>query len=548
MDSLRKKPSIAPRPAEKNERTIPQKRTIYSFPKKEDLYIPREETLIDYTKEKTSRKKKMLHRIIGLTMLAFLALIIGYGTFFAWKAYSVSKKMDTSQKKQTTLIQDVKSVISSVATNKNSYALSGQETGRINILLLGAAGEKKPGGNLTDTIMVMSIDTSNKKVSLLSLPRDLYVQIPDSKNFTKINSLYKISLNEQKNADLIQKAVENITSLKINYYLVVDFDAFEKIVDDIGGINIVSERDIFDNRYPGPNYSYETFSLPKGAHLLDGKTALKYVRQRHGDPEGDFGRAKRQQQVIQAVKSKLFSMQTLFNVVAINNVLNTLGDNIKTNMSFDDIEQFIRLSKTLDTQNINNVVVDAWKPDSLLKVSHVTVGNVQAFILIPRIGNYSEIQELAQNIFNQNEIKNRREQFLKENATIAIENKSGEPLLANKIKKLLSEKLGMKNVRIIPTSSTNSDIIEKTILSSSTMNNKLFTIDELIKKLPARNASPSDAGEPATLGEQSVNSDEDITITLGRDLVETYKYDEDSIDDFNKAEDNQDNIDFTNNH
>ena len=529
MDSLRKKPIVAPiRPIEQPKIVpiIPP-----SFPKREELYIPKEETNWEKKAEKTFQKKRALRKLSWKILLFMIMIIISIVFFFLWKIYATTKRITTSTQ-PTTLSQDVQTILSPIMPSTNKYVLRGENEGRINILLLGAAGEHKPGGNLTDTIMIMSIDTKNNKVALLSLPRDLYVPIGESNSFTKINSLYKISLAQNKGADLLKQDVEKITGLTMNYYMVVDFDAFSKIIDDINGINITVERDIYDTTYPGPNYSYELFALKKGTYLLGGDVALKYVRERHDDPEGDFGRAKRQQQVIQSVKSRMFSMQTIFNVVAINNVLDTLGDNIKTDMSFNDIEKFISLSKAVDTQNITNVVIDAWKPDSLLKVSHVMVGDVAAFILVPRVGNYSEINDVAKNIFDQAELKKRQTAIAQENASVNVINQSSDSQLANKIKKLLTEKLNIRDVTITP--NTTNAISNKTMINSNSEVEKIFTMDELIKKLPA------------TLDQQKNDPKNDITVTLGNDLVSTYKYEEDSIADFNKAQDSQDNIDFGN--
>ena len=357
----------------------------------------------------------------------------------------------------------------------------------------------------------------------------------ESQSFTKINSLYTIGIKQNIGADLIKESVEKITGITINYYVAVDFDGFEKVIDDIGGVNVIAPFDIYDASYPGPNYSYETFSLSKGMHLLDGKTALKYVRERHDDPEGDFGRAKRQQQVIQAVKNKMFSVKTLFNVVALNDILTALGDNIRTDISFNEINRFITISKEVDMQNITNVVADAWEKDSLLKVSHVMLGNTRAFILVPRVGNYSEIQDIAQNIFNQTEIKKRQELIATENARIEIINKSGDSQLAYKIQKLLEDKLGMKNVHITQKSKVSAQT--ETVVTDNSSSAKLFTLDELVKKLPATLSS--------TVSE-SENSDYDITITLGEDLISVYQYEEDSLDDYNKAQDEQANLDMLN--
>lgn len=534
MDGIKKKPLARIREVEIPEKIQPP---LYTYSKREELYIPKEETAPEIEHERNFQKGKLIKKIIWLLLLLLVMALICYAVFFSWKAQATIKKMSTSSE-QTTFVQDVKAMIATAVPSANAHVLRGEKEGRINILLLGAAGEKKPGGNLTDTVMIMSIDTKDKKVAMLSLPRDFYVQIPDSNSSTKLNSLYKIGISQQKGMDLISEAVEKITSIRIDYRVAVDFDAFEKIIDAIGGVNVINQRDIHDTRYPGPNYSYETFSLSKGAHLLDGATALKYVRQRHGDPEGDFGRAKRQQQVVQSVKNKMFSLQTFFNVVALNNMLSALGENIKTDMKLEDIEKFIKLSKEVDTQNINNAVVDAWKPESLLKVSHVMLGDDRAFILVPRIGNYSEIQDLAQNIFDQTELKKRKAMIENENASIAIINQSQDKELANKIKKLLSEKLDMKNVQVLPSASEEN--LSVSTVSSKQDAEKIFTLDELIKKLPA-----SLSNEHTGLAQQEIESETDITIRLGNDLINNYKYEEDSIEDFNRAQDDQDAIDFT---
>jgi LCP family protein required for cell wall assembly len=535
MDSLRKKVSMD---LEKS----PLRRPVFteaSQPTKGELFISRQEAQeLDKKYEKSFKQaatpKKSFSKIIGFILIFFIILALAYFGYFAWKTIATANRMNSAKNaKPASLEQNVRAIITPIVPAVAS-PLKGEAGDRINILLLGAAGEKNAGRNLTDTVMVMSIDTKNKKVALLSLPRDLYVNLPGTQTFTKINSVYKISLNQNLGVEPIKKVVEKITGLPINYYLIVNFDGFTQVIDDIGGINLTVERDIYDPRYPGPNYSYETFSLSKGFHSLDGATALKYVRQRHGDPEGDFGRAKRQQQVIQAVKNKLFSLETFFNVGKLNDVLTTLGDNINTDIATEEIGSFINLSKNVDTQNINNVVVDAWKPDSLLKVSHVAVGDVMAFILVPRVGNYSEIQDVAQNIFNQTEIKKRQVAIAEEEAAIEIINQSGDRQLATKVREILTENLGLTKVTI--SSASTISLAEQTFLQDNTNGAKLFTLDELLKKLPAKLASEKIIGE---------NSKAELLIILGKDLVENYKFETDSIEDYNKAQDSQANFDFT---
>jgi ribosomal protein S6 len=142
---------------------------------------------------------------------------------------------------------------------------------------------------------------------------------------------------------------------------------------------------------------------------------------------------------------------------------------------------------------------------------------------------------LAQNIFDQTEIKKRQESIATENAKIEIINQSGDNQLAYKIQRLLTDKLGMNNVSVI--NNSQSPIAQQTTVTDNSNGAKLFTLDELIKKLPA------------TLSNQAADassSSYDIIIRLGSDLVDIYKYEEDSIEDYNKAQDAQANLDMLN--
>lgn len=543
MDSLRKKPAARPlpppaplpRPSPRFDRVeAGEPADIKPLLKKEELFISQEEAAVMGHAETKFQKGKLIKKIFLILILVLIVAALAYGGYFFWKAHAISGKMDIGSKSTPTLAQDLKSTLATVIPSERKI-LDGESIGRINILLLGAAGKGKPGTDLTDTIMVMSIDTKNKKIAMLSLPRDLYVNVPGTQSQTKINALYEYGLSNNTGIDPLKQTIETITGVTINYYIVADFDGFQKLIDDIGGINVTVARDMHDTTYPGPNYSYETFDIKKGFQSLDGAVALQYVRERHDDPQGDFGRALRQQQVIQAVKNKVFSAQTLLDVFALNNVLNTLGDNIQTNISFDDMGSFIALSKELDTQNITNVVADAWKPDSLLKVSHVQVGSVSAFVLLPRVGNYSEIQDLAANIFTQDELKKRQDAIAAEQASIGIINESGDNQLAGKILALLRDKLGMKNAHIVSAAQTAT--APQTTVSDNSSGAKLFTLDELVKKIPATLSS-----QPSPEN----NSTDDLTLVLGSDIVKTYNYEEASIDAYNQAQDQQDNIDLLN--
>jgi LCP family protein required for cell wall assembly len=467
-------------------------------------------------------------------LLFFLSGVI-LGIFTLHKIYSISKKISISGEPISFL-----KTVRSLAKDSSVSSLTGGESGRINILLLGIAGKGKAGTNLTDTIIILSLNTKTNRVALISIPRDFFAEIPENGLNMKINSIYQYGINSKKNEeDSIQPllaTVTNITSLPLHYYAILNFEGFQKIIDSLGGVQIMNERDIFDSRYPGPNYSYETFSLSKGSHQLDGATALKYSRVRHGDPEGDFGRAKRQQQVMQAAKNKIFSAETLLNIFTLNSLFNALGENIKTNIRGEEIKTFYELAKKLDTQNINNEVLDAWNKDSLLKVSHVSTPSGQSFVLLPRVGSYDEIQELSQNIFDLNEIRRKRDEIAKEDAKIIILNRSGDSALPGKIKKILSENLNYKNIDLknVPVQT----IEKKTLVYDLTNGAKLFTLDELVKKLPAV-SSDNTPDFIKKIAASSNSNSSPLIISLGTDLKKIYNIEEGTLVDLESNRDNE---------
>ena len=477
----------------------------------------------------------------ALLLLAIILILgIAYGSFFVLKIYWLGNKITLIPKNNQSILGTLESM-----AGKKDMDLRGLENDRINILMLGVAGKGKPGQNLTDTIMIASINPKTNQVALFSIPRDLYVAIPNTNAAMKVNAVYQYGLSSTGNdevtaSQMLKRVIGNITGLDIDYYIVLNFDGFTRVVDTIGGVNVTSVRDIHDASYPGPGYSYETFDLPAGFHHLDGATALKYARERHDDPEGDFGRAKRQQDILQATKSKVFSAGTVFNVLKLNDIFNALGDNIRTDIATADFESFWELIKNADTNNINNVVVDAWNKDSLLKVSHISTSSGMAFILLPRVGNWSEIHDLAQNIFDLNVLKRRQDEIAKENATVVLINKSGYAPLTQKIKTLLNDNFAYKNVIVLnDPDKTEEDSTGVYDLAKGT---KPFTADELIKKLPAKIASDLDGSYQKIIE----NTSPDLVVVLGHDIVDKYDMAEDSFDSYNKASDTNEYTEFLN--
>lgn len=478
----------------------------------------------EYTKktqspfQKNSRKSSLPRTIFYFSIFIGLFIFLGYSFalgFLYFQTKNTAKTIITKEQNASIL-----GVTTDFLTQKETLPLKGEESGRINILLLGKAGENYPGKDLTDTIIVASINTKTGQASLLSLPRDLYVPIKDGATFTKINAVYGINEKEEDPFFLIRKTITSLLHIEIHYTIAVNYDAFITIIDALGGINVMVDQDIYDTRFPGPNYSYETFELKKGFHALDGPTALKYVRERHSDPRGDFGRAERQQKTIKAIKNKAFSTQTFLNPLTLHKLLTSLEKNIRTDITLEEIGRFIEIAQKTDLENIETLVVDAWRKESLLRVSHIYLQNGQRmFVLVPRTGTFEEIQELSENIFEYSFLEKRQEFIQKEQATITLIYFENLPVI-EKIRRLLLD-LGFSSV-IIEKNTTLQKMPDTSLVFEKNTLSKPYSLDEILKVLPAKK-------ETSLQGELS--SSTDITILVGKESLSRHQWEEASLQD-----------------
>ncbi len=277
--------------------------------------------------------------------------------------------------------------------------LKGELDDRINFLILGQGGPGHEGPYLTDTIIFGSLKPSTKDVALISIPRDLFLNI---KNYgwhkiNEVNSLGEVNKYEGGGTALTAKVIGDAFDLPIHYWLRVDFDAFEKTIDDLGGVKVCVERSFEDQNYPTDDLKVETISFAAGCQMMNGQTALKFVRSRHGtNGEGsDFARSARQQKIIVALKEKIFSATTLTSPQKIYNLFQNLKDNIQTNVALAQIPHFLKILADVDQSKIKRLVLDN-SPKGLLSAD---ISEDGAYILLPRTGNLEEIRNLAKNIF-----------------------------------------------------------------------------------------------------------------------------------------------------
>lgn len=266
---------------------------------------------------------------------------------------------------------------------------------RLNILLLGIRGAGDPnGGLLTDTMMVASIELKTGNVALISVPRDLYVNMPNHGYKNKINEAYVLGMKDTKNwkggLDYAKKAVSEVTGLDVHYAASIDFRAFKEIIDTMGGITITlsqpfSELNQFEE---GP------VSLPAGKQTINGDTALLFVRARFSS--NDFDRAKRQQQVLMAVKEKALGLGVLSNPLKIVSILDAFGNDVRTDAELWEIQEMAVLAQRLDSSKIKHKVFDTTE-GGLLYSSRDQNG---AYILLPDGGSFDRMKEEIKNIFN----------------------------------------------------------------------------------------------------------------------------------------------------
>ena len=272
----------------------------------------------------------------------------------------------------------------------------------INILVLGRPGKNYPGGELTDTIILIHLPKNNsnsdndRKAFLISLPRDLLVEVPDRDSLTKINALYNlIGINK------LEEKIEEITGLSVNNYVIIDLAVVEEVISLIDGVNVFVEQDINDPYFPGPNHSYQTFNLSAGWRYLDGSATLRYIRTRYTSPNGDFDRMSRQQQIIQLVKQKVLELNPLWDFPTYVKIFNSLQNHIETDLGLMGIESLWKTAKEIGSDNIVSLVIDK-KETGLLVGGQVMFGEQKASVVYPKTGQgeYEEIKKFIRQTVN----------------------------------------------------------------------------------------------------------------------------------------------------
>jgi len=276
-----------------------------------------------------------------------------------------------------------------------SGAIPWNGTDPVNIVMVGL-DQRTTEFPHTDTMLVVSIDPKTDSVRMLSVPRDLWVNIPNY-YADRINDAYGFG-----GTRLLIKTAEGVVNIPIRYYAVINFKGFEKVIDALGGVTIDVKQTINDPTFPAPiGNGYAPLYIKAGVHHMNGRLALDFVRTRHDDKLGDLGRNQRQQQLLLALKQQALQPATLFKIPT---VLDALGHAVKTNFPYADLTYLARIVATAPKSHTRHLGLNY----SNNAVSNFTT-SAGAEVLLP---NWPVIHSISRHLFYDPRLKSARVEVL----------------------------------------------------------------------------------------------------------------------------------------
>ncbi|HSX16300.1 MAG TPA: LCP family protein [Candidatus Saccharimonadales bacterium] len=361
-------------------------------------------------RSKKERRPRSWKRIVKRTVLIAGALVLIGGGWFGYRFY-----------------RD----ISKLTGNSNPLSLLGafvpaplqNDEGRVNILVAANSADDPGhnGGNLTDSIMVLSVNTKNNTALMLSIPRDLWVNIPGS-GHAKINSAFTHG-----GMNTLQEVVQDSLGLTIHYTALVNYGAFRDLVDAVGGITITiksgDSRGIYD-----PSLDYTTrhccalAKYPNGPANLNGHQALDLARARgdaygsYGYDQADFTRTMYQRKMLLAVKDKSSQSSVIANPFKVASLVDAVGNNVKTDLKVNEIETLYTYMKKIDDSKVDSYNLNTLKgQNTTMLANYATPDGQSALIPAAGIDDFTDIQKQLNKVFTADPVS-------KEGATTVVLN------------------------------------------------------------------------------------------------------------------------------
>ncbi len=323
--------------------------------------------------EKIGRRKKKrrfpIWARIAVAMLVFFIILGGTGFYYYEANFAAPVSNIVGQTAPLLKGEDNPNL----ARGNSGDILSG---GRINILLLGSdTDDKFQNGYLAQTDIVVTIDPATKSVGMLSIPRDLFINVPGYGMMKLDEAFYYGDAYNHNGVGLSRLTISQDFGIPINYYAWVGLSGFIKVVDTAGGVDIDVTHPITDDVYPDDTmnsknaYAYKRLYLAPGPQHLDGPTALEYVRSRHADLVGDFGRSARQQQVLSSLKTRLVNSNIIDKLPELAKDMNGY---LKTDMQILDIIKLMNFARTIDPAKIQRIILS---PPTYSAAAVATIGH-----------------------------------------------------------------------------------------------------------------------------------------------------------------------------
>ena len=266
------------------------------------------------------------------------------------------------------------------------------------MLLLGIRGEddiEEAGSLLTDTMLLLSVDKETGRAALTSLPRDIYIDmkgtLTDGDVLSvkgKVNEIYVRGLEHREGLTYSSQMISRLTGVYVDKAVLFDFTAFGKLIDVLGGIDVYLAQPFSEKK----QWGYE-FSLPAGKNHLNSEQALYYVRSRFSS--SDFDRARRQQEVILAIKNKATQLGFFANPTKVTDLLDALKGNVRTNFQIWEIKDLLKLAESFKGDQLKKGVVST---DNLMYETHLENGE---YVLLPKGDDFKLFQEYFRTILNE---------------------------------------------------------------------------------------------------------------------------------------------------
>ena len=379
--------------------------------------------------KKISKKRTIIYSLISI-----LIIIIGVFGYFGIKDLNVVNRIFHGN------------IISDVSAAFSNKPLKGESSGRVNILLAGDSSDdpNHQGSQLTDSILILSINTKNHTAFLLSIPRDLWVYVPGLNSYQKINAANDVSSFNQSGypkggMGQLEQIIQTNLGIPIDYYGLMDYGAFKDAVNAVGGVTI-------DIQSPDPYGIYDSncnIKLPNGLATLNGDQALALARARgdgygsYGFPDSDFDRTEHQRQLFTGVASKAKSLGVLANPVKISDLFNALGNNFQTDMSLQNVLRLVQVTKGVNLSAIQSYTysstLSSTTPNPILKTYTDPASGQESLIPSNGIGDYSQMEQYYLQLTSSNPV-------VKEAPNVVILNASGATGLASKQRSILQTK------------------------------------------------------------------------------------------------------------